>query len=100
MQTVRGIVVEAALATITAVLRDLFGASWGPSEVYLPRRLPEDRTPYNTFFRASVRFNEEVAALAVAVSDLDRSVSKARVTEPSNIRHQMVRSRQKRRLIC
>ena len=80
-----GMVTEAVLAAITAVLRDLFGANWRPSEVYLPRRLPEDCRPYNTFFRAPVRFNEEVAALAIAVSDLDRSGSKARVTEPSEV---------------
>ena len=56
-----GLVGEAAMAAITVVLRDLFGTSWEPSEVYLPRRLPEDCRPYNAFFRAPVRFDEEVA---------------------------------------
>jgi AraC-like DNA-binding protein len=77
-----GLVAEAAMATITAVLRDLFGAAWEPSEVYLPRRVPEDCRPY-AFFRAPVHFNEEVAGLAIMARDLNRSVVGAHVTAPS-----------------
>jgi AraC-like DNA-binding protein len=77
-----GLVAEAAMATITGVLRDLFGA-WEPSEVYLPRRVPEDCRPYSAFFRAPVRFDQEVAGLAVAARDLDRAVLTAHVTARS-----------------
>jgi AraC-like DNA-binding protein len=78
-----GMVAEATMATITAVLRELFGPAWEPSEVYLPRRVPEDCRPYNAFFRAPVRFDEEVAGLAIATHDLNRSGPKAHVTAPS-----------------
>jgi AraC-like DNA-binding protein len=77
-----GLVGEAAMAAITVVLRGLFGTSWEPSEVYLPRRLPEDCRPYNAFFRAPVRFDEEVAGFAIARSDLNRPVT-THVSAPS-----------------
>jgi hypothetical protein len=75
-----GMVAEAAIVAITAVLRDLFGAAWEPSEVYLPRRVPEDCRPYSAFFRAPVRWNQEVAGLSIATRDLNRLNQKADVT--------------------
>ena len=66
-------VAEAAIAAISAVLRDLFGAAWEPSEVYLPRRVPQDCRPYSAFFRAPVRFDQEVAGFAIATRDLNLS---------------------------
>jgi AraC-like DNA-binding protein len=75
-----GLVAEAAMAAITAVLRNLFGAAWEPSEVYLPRRVPQDCRPYSAFFRAPVRFNQEVAGFAIAMRDLNRLSQKADAT--------------------
>ena len=75
-----GMVAEAAIAAITAVLRDLFGAAWEPSDVYLPRRVPEDCRHYSAFFRAPVRWNQEVAGLSIATRDLYRLNQKADVT--------------------
>ena len=39
------------------------GSDWAPLEVLLPRSAPRDTAPYSGFFRAPVRFDQEVAAL-------------------------------------
>ncbi|WP_379127642.1 AraC family transcriptional regulator [Methylobacterium sp. ID0610] len=54
---------ERALAAIMSVLRSLCGGDCAPEEVLLARRAPSDTAPYTGFFRAPVRFEQEIAAL-------------------------------------
>ncbi|GJD64030.1 AraC family transcriptional regulator [Methylobacterium frigidaeris] len=68
---------ERAAATLTNVLRSLCGATWNPDEVLLPRLHPPDPTPYTSFFRAPVRFEQEFAALVFPARLLRRSIDGA-----------------------
>lgn len=68
---------ERALATMTNVLRGLCGSGWTPLEVLLPRTAPRDRRPYSTFFRAPLRFEEEVAALVFPADLLEQRIAGA-----------------------
>ncbi|KQQ13076.1 transcriptional regulator [Methylobacterium sp. Leaf123] len=54
---------ERALATTTSILRILAGPGSALLEVLLPRSVPRDAAPYRDFFRAPVRFDQEMAAL-------------------------------------
>ena len=54
---------ERALATTITILRILAGSGSAISEVLLPRSMPRDAAPYRDFFRAPVRFEQEMAAL-------------------------------------
>ncbi|MDR7039578.1 AraC-like DNA-binding protein [Methylobacterium sp. BE186] len=54
---------ERALAVTTNILRALCGSDWVPLEVLLPRSVPPDTGPYQDFFCAPVRFDQEMAAL-------------------------------------
>jgi AraC-like DNA-binding protein len=58
-----GLIAECALAIVTQVLRDLCGPDWSLAEVLIPRRAPADQSPYRSFFRCCVRFDQETAAL-------------------------------------
>ncbi|MGU3362937.1 AraC family transcriptional regulator [Methylobacterium sp. M6A4_1b] len=73
---------ERALATLTNVLRALCGADWTLEEVLLPRSRPRDTSPYEHFFRAPVRFDQDVAAIAFS----DRSLEKPIVGADPNAR--------------
>ena len=64
-----GIIVESLLATIVTALRELCGRDWFPSEVHLARRVPEDSNAFRSFFRAPIRFNQELTALVFPVGD-------------------------------
>jgi len=68
---------ERALATATNVLRALCGFDWAPLEVLLPRSAPPDTAPYRGFFRAPVRFDEEVAALVFPAGLLEQPIAGA-----------------------
>ena len=65
-----GIIVESLLATIVSVIRELCGGGWAPSEVHLARRVPEDNNPFRSFFRAPVRFNQELTAIVFPAKHL------------------------------
>lgn len=54
---------ERALATTTTIIRILAGSGSALLEVLLPRSMPRDSAPYRDFFRAPVRFDQEMAAL-------------------------------------
>jgi AraC-like DNA-binding protein len=54
---------DAGLAMFTRVIREMCGKGWSPSEVLLPRYRPVDPAPYQSFFKARLRFDEETAAL-------------------------------------
>ncbi len=68
---------ERALAKVANVLRALCGDRWAPLEVLLPRSAPEDATPYRAFFRAPVRFDQELAALVFPTPLLQRRIAGA-----------------------
>ena len=66
-----------AIAITFQIMRELCGASWRPSEVWLPFRAPHDLTPYRQFFAAPIRFNAEHAALVFPAAWLGRSLQGA-----------------------
>ncbi|KAA0115659.1 AraC family transcriptional regulator [Methylobacterium sp. P1-11] len=68
---------ERALATMFNVLRALCGPDWALLEVLLPRFVPPDTRPYSDFFRAPIRFDEEVAALVFPAGLLERPIAGA-----------------------
>lgn len=68
---------ERALATMTNVIRTLCGVDWAPEEVLLPRSKPRESFPYDRFFRAPVRFDQEMAALVFLADLLDKRVEGA-----------------------
>ena len=72
-----GIIVETLLATIVSVFRELCGRDWAPSEVHLARRVPDDGTALRSFFRAPIRFNQELTALVFPARHLGLKVSSA-----------------------
>lgn len=65
---------ERALAAVTNVLRTLCGAQWAPEEVLLPRLQPRDTAVYKAFFRAPVRFEQEIAALVFSKALLKQRI--------------------------
>jgi AraC-like DNA-binding protein len=72
-----GLIAESLLATIVTAFRELCGAAWAPSEVHLARRVPEDSNAFRSFFRAPVRFNQELTALLFPARHLGLRVSTA-----------------------
>ncbi|GJE72698.1 AraC family transcriptional regulator [Methylorubrum podarium] len=68
---------ERALATMTNVIRALCGFDWAPEEVLLPRSKPREALPYDRFFRAPVRFDQEMAALVFLAELLDKHIDGA-----------------------
>lgn len=68
---------EEALATTVSVLRELAGHQWSPQEVRLPRAAPPDLAPYWHFFRAPVRFDQDVAAIVAPASFLSQRIAGA-----------------------
>ncbi|WP_084673794.1 AraC family transcriptional regulator [Methylobacterium sp. WSM2598] len=68
---------ERAIAALTSVLRSLCSPHWSPEEVLLPRLEPKDTTPYTRFFRAPVRFSQEIAALVFPARVLRRPIEGA-----------------------
>jgi AraC-like DNA-binding protein len=71
---------ERALATLTNALRALCGAEWAPEEVLLPRYRPRDTIFYDHFFRAPVRFDQEMAALVFPADLLEQRITDADLT--------------------
>jgi AraC-like DNA-binding protein len=68
---------DGAIAVTVNALRTLYGSDWNPAEVLLPRAAPTDVEPYRRHYRASVRFNQEIAALVFPAHDLNRRVAGA-----------------------
>ncbi|KMO41167.1 transcriptional regulator [Methylobacterium tarhaniae] len=69
---------ERAIAALTNVLRSLCGPNWSPDEVLLPRLEPPDTGPYRRFFRCSVRFEQEIAALVFPTRVLRHPIAGAK----------------------
>ncbi|WP_408902964.1 AraC family transcriptional regulator [Methylobacterium radiotolerans] len=66
---------ERALATMTNALRALCGSGWAPEEVLLPHSKPRDTLVYDHFFRAPVRFDQEMAALVFSAELLEQRIA-------------------------
>ncbi len=81
---------EGAIATAVSVLRELAGAQWAPIEVLLPRVAPPQLGPYWRFFRAPVRFDQEIAAIVFPASFLATPIPGA---NPDVLRELMVQIR-------
>jgi AraC-like DNA-binding protein len=54
---------DAVLAGNFTFMRDLCGATWVPTEVFLPRAKPVDVEPYRQLFHAPVHFGAEICAM-------------------------------------
>lgn len=67
-------IADAAIGTLTRIMRSLCGQEWTPDEVFLPRLPPADLEPYRRFFRAPIWFDQEMAALAFPVRWLDHRI--------------------------
>lgn len=67
-------IADAAIATLARIMRTLCGPDWVPDEVFLPRLPPADLEPYRRFFRASMRFDQETAALAFPIKWLNHRI--------------------------
>lgn len=65
---------ERALTAMTNLLRSLCDPEWAPDEVLVPRSQPVDTRPYADFFRAPVRFGQEIAALVFPAALLVRPI--------------------------
>src|SRR5215212_628482 len=68
---------DGAIAVTVNTLRSLCGSDWNPAEVLLPRAVPADPEPYRRHFRAPVRFDQEIAAIAFSARDLDLRIAGA-----------------------
>lgn len=64
-----------AIGVACNIMRALCGAEWHPDEVRFPFRKPDDTGPFRRFFRASLRFDAEHAALVFPATWLQRPVS-------------------------
>jgi len=59
------------------LMRDLCGPAWAPTEVMLPHAAPQDRRPYDRYFRAPIRFDAEWTAVAFPARWLSHPVTGA-----------------------
>lgn len=73
----------AAIGIGANVLREICGAGFSPSEVYLAHSPPVDTAPYRQYFRSPVRFNAEFSALRFPESVLERPIE---ASDPARFR--------------
>lgn len=71
------VIADAALAVLAAIMRQLCGPAWLPTEVRLPRAQPPCPASYRAAFRAPLLFDSPVAALDFPVTDLGRPLAGA-----------------------
>lgn len=64
--------VELAVGTMFQMLGELIGEDWQPLDVCFTHRPPKDVSPHRTFFRRSVKFNQEFNGLVCRASDLSK----------------------------
>lgn len=70
-------IADAVMALGAVIMRTLCGTEWSPGEVLLPRQLPVDPGLYRRLFRATVRFDQETAALMFPARWLDHEIAGA-----------------------
>lgn len=56
-------VYDGALAIAVGIMRELCGAGWNPTEVFLPHSAPADAAPFQHYFRSRLRFDSHFAAI-------------------------------------
>ncbi len=64
-------------------MRELYGSSWQPSEVFLPYARRDDSAHYRSFFKVLPHFNAEFCALRFPIEQLDMPVAGA---DPQRLR--------------
>jgi len=67
-------VCDAGLAVAMNIMLELFGPTWKPYEVFLPRARPHDVAQYRAFFKVVPRFDAECSVLRFPARDLARKV--------------------------
>jgi AraC-like DNA-binding protein len=72
-------IIDGCLAAGFNFVRELIGASWRPTEVFLPHSRPQSSVAYREFFGTEPRFNAEMAAMRFPAYWLDRPVAGASV---------------------
>ena len=70
-------IIDGCLAAGFNFVRELIGASWRPTEVFLPHSRPLSSVAYREFFGTEPRFNAEMAAMRFPAYWLDRPVAGA-----------------------
>ena len=68
---------DASLAAAVNVMRELYGPSWLPSEVFLPYAKREEIAHHRSFFKVLPHFNAEYCAVRFPVEQLDMPVAGA-----------------------
>lgn len=71
------LVYEAVLAMGVALVRELVGPQWRPTEVLLARRQPAEAAPFRRLFRAPLRFDSDRSVLHFPRRDLARPIRSA-----------------------
>ena len=66
---------DATLAFGMNMMRELCGAGWTPSEVFLPHAKPDEAAHYRSVFKIGARFDAEICALRFPESWLGQSVA-------------------------
>lgn len=74
-------IMDASLAVMVAILRQLRGPSWSPTTVLLPRVRPANVAPYRAALGSALRFDAPVAAIEFPAADLERPVAGAGTDE-------------------
>ena len=74
---------DAALAAAVNFMRELYGPSWLPSEVFLPYAKRDDMAHHRSYFKVQPHFNAEYCALRFPVEQLDMPVAGA---DPQRLR--------------
>lgn len=66
---------DAAVAIMFNLTKELCGAGWAPSEVWLAHRAPADPSPFQRFFHAPIRFDADRYALVFPSRWLEQPLS-------------------------
>lgn len=79
-----------AIAIGCNIMRDLCGPGWSATEVLLARRRPSDARPYQSFFRAPLRFDAEQYELVFPARWLSQPISGANAQLMTVLHEQVV----------
>ncbi len=74
---------DAAAAVSVNIMRELCGAGWNPTEVFLPHSPPADVAPFQRQLRSRLRFDAQWCAIRFPATWMEQSVPGA---EPARLR--------------
>ena len=74
---------DAALAVSVNILRELCGAGWNPTEVFVPHSPPADVAPFQRQFRSRLRFDSQFCGIRFPDTWMAQAVAGA---EPASLR--------------